>query len=622
MAIVLALAAVLAVVVVVLVRGGGEIVYPVHALWYGQDAEGAVVSGVTTVDITAPKDDPRTLLSLDTSPLEEQGAGVMWQAATALAEAHSVMESGFDPRLGQVTYSIPEQIDGPSAGALLSVGSLAAINDVPLLPGMTMTGTVRPDGSVGPVGGIPAKLRAAAEAGLTRVLIPLGETTSIDPVDGATVELATYGRTLGLDVVPVASVADAYAIMTGTTLPESVGKGPAADRALTELLNRRAAALNAETASVLARLDSREQATSDPDERSRIRDLTSVADDAIGDDDPVLAYASAAEAGKAASVELARSTLLQEAATAALPTLVDRTRQDVLRFREGVLDDLRKAAQTPVTSMEQAPALADALSWGDRALAVANVSLDLLDDVGSVSELEEIVTFLEPARFDEQTHLPTSLEVLGVLQGAPIANPEGVAGLIDAYASLLGDASQANLAYMNSLGIASGSEIAQKLSQEVGSRYQEGPQIFADVPGTMAQSVLRLSAAMGLFADSTSHVNQMAATEPGTIGSVVIGKNGDFSTEADVARETVDREVATASGFVLDPSYLAWSRDWASSKTDGRLPGATDMWALEGLQQQWRSVLQGRVLVALGKSREEGHLKVGNAIEDLPDVEQ
>ena len=40
---------------------------------------------------------------------------------------------------------------------------------------ITMTGTINPDGTVGPVGGIPEKIAGTAKAGYKRILIPAGQ---------------------------------------------------------------------------------------------------------------------------------------------------------------------------------------------------------------------------------------------------------------------------------------------------------------------------------------------------------------------------------------------------------------------------------------------------------------
>ncbi|MCK5661516.1 MAG: hypothetical protein KAH86_09160, partial [Methanosarcinales archaeon] len=67
-------------------------------------------------------------------------------------------------------------IGGPSAGGPLTVATIAALNDWTLDPNIVMTGMINPDGSIGPVGGIPYKLEAVKDAGKTVFLIPEGQT--------------------------------------------------------------------------------------------------------------------------------------------------------------------------------------------------------------------------------------------------------------------------------------------------------------------------------------------------------------------------------------------------------------------------------------------------------------
>lgn len=65
-------------------------------------------------------------------------------------------------------------IGGPSAGAALAALTTIAVLDLPYDERVAITGTINSGGVVGPVGGIKEKLEAAARAGVTKVLIPLG----------------------------------------------------------------------------------------------------------------------------------------------------------------------------------------------------------------------------------------------------------------------------------------------------------------------------------------------------------------------------------------------------------------------------------------------------------------
>jgi len=72
-----------------------------------------------------------------------------------------------------------EIVDGPSAGAAITVALIATIKGTPLVEGYYMTGTINGDGSIGPVGGVPEKALAVAESGATHFLVPQGEGTIV-----------------------------------------------------------------------------------------------------------------------------------------------------------------------------------------------------------------------------------------------------------------------------------------------------------------------------------------------------------------------------------------------------------------------------------------------------------
>lgn len=124
-----------------------------------------------------------------------------------------------------VTYSFPvtvkvnidPSIGGPSAGLVLSLaiydqltpGSL--VGDVPIAG----TGTIAPDGTVGPIGGIQQKIRAASEAGAELFLVPAddcADAVNADPVHPITlVKVDTMQSAL--------SSIEAYVANPDATLP-------------------------------------------------------------------------------------------------------------------------------------------------------------------------------------------------------------------------------------------------------------------------------------------------------------------------------------------------------------------------------------------------------------------
>lgn len=79
-----------------------------------------------------------------------------------------------DPRDYDIHLNFPGStpIDGPSAGVTVATAIYSAITEKPIDNKIAMTGELSIRGNIKPVGGIPAKIEAAKQAGCTRVLIP------------------------------------------------------------------------------------------------------------------------------------------------------------------------------------------------------------------------------------------------------------------------------------------------------------------------------------------------------------------------------------------------------------------------------------------------------------------
>ncbi len=123
-------------------------------------------------------------------------------------------------------------IGGPSAGAVMTVGVIAALLNKTVNDKVAMTGMINPDGTIGPVGGIPEKLKAAAEAGYKIFLIPVGQQIVYDEkivrektplgyitrIETNKVNLTRLGEKLGVKVIEVATIAQAAKYFLGLNL--------------------------------------------------------------------------------------------------------------------------------------------------------------------------------------------------------------------------------------------------------------------------------------------------------------------------------------------------------------------------------------------------------------------
>ncbi len=66
-------------------------------------------------------------------------------------------------------------IEGQSAGAALTVATIAALENKTVNQDVIITGTINPDGGIGPIGGVFAKAKAAKDVGATLFLVPEGQ---------------------------------------------------------------------------------------------------------------------------------------------------------------------------------------------------------------------------------------------------------------------------------------------------------------------------------------------------------------------------------------------------------------------------------------------------------------
>ncbi|MCT1516003.1 YlbL family protein [Dietzia cercidiphylli] len=75
-----------------------------------------------------------------------------------------------------VEINIDPNVGGPSAGLVLAVAIVDKLSPGELTGGAEVagSGTIRVDGTVGPIGGITHKIRAARDAGATEFLVPAG----------------------------------------------------------------------------------------------------------------------------------------------------------------------------------------------------------------------------------------------------------------------------------------------------------------------------------------------------------------------------------------------------------------------------------------------------------------
>jgi len=133
-----------------------------------------------------------------------------------------------------VVRTTSPMIGGPSAGAIMTIAVISLLENWTLDNKTVMTGMINPDGSIGPIGGIPYKIDAAHSVGATRFLVPKGQMTYTEMVaetisdDGwtqiithpVTKNVSEYAQTTyGIEVDEVGDINEALLYFTGWNFP-------------------------------------------------------------------------------------------------------------------------------------------------------------------------------------------------------------------------------------------------------------------------------------------------------------------------------------------------------------------------------------------------------------------
>lgn len=213
---------------------GGRRETVIYAVWVAPGANQQLEGGFSPVIVRVePNNTGEPAVGATEGTLG--GLGPQWKSATWLAAFNASRVS--DHMLADYEFTVKVgsgRIDGPSASMLTSVAMLALINGDELLQGTTMSGTINPDGTCGPVGGLAQKMQGLKERESTsrspdgkpltflRFGYPVGCRMSINNNAQEQVDLHEWGRGLGFaEVREIADIYDAYEFLTGKSLPRT-----------------------------------------------------------------------------------------------------------------------------------------------------------------------------------------------------------------------------------------------------------------------------------------------------------------------------------------------------------------------------------------------------------------
>lgn len=114
----------------------------------------------------------------------------MRRKSTARGSADNVktllVEMGYPLEKHDLHINFPggAPVDGPSAGAAMAVVAISALTGRRIDGSAAVTGEISVQGKIKAVGGVPAKVEAAKQAGLTRVFVPAENGVEIQHCEG------------------------------------------------------------------------------------------------------------------------------------------------------------------------------------------------------------------------------------------------------------------------------------------------------------------------------------------------------------------------------------------------------------------------------------------------------
>ena len=190
------------------------------ALAVGFDENGTSIGVVTDISVKVIYPGNGRIY-VSTEPLSQIDFQAASRVAALLASYYSRVDISRYDILISIDIDSPV-IGGPSAGVPLFIAIYSALANKSINKYTAGTGMILPDGLIGPVGGIPEKVRAAIENGYFRVVIPSGQSIynvvrqverSIGPIViveniPETINVSALARDLGGEIYEAASFRD------------------------------------------------------------------------------------------------------------------------------------------------------------------------------------------------------------------------------------------------------------------------------------------------------------------------------------------------------------------------------------------------------------------------------
>jgi hypothetical protein len=480
---------------------------------------------------------------------------------------------------------------------------------------------------VGPVGGIPEKIKGAAAEKFKRVLIPAGQRNSTSEADGSLVDVVAEGKKLGVEVTEVNDVYEAYKAFTGSTLPKMSGNGD------TKLDDKAYTRLKAKADEFLAKYDGADAAFGalDPSIQNLLTDLAKLASDSrsravdLGTQGlQAGAFSKALEASAYANAAVATGEAIQVLLTSGIDAYLAKVGQSqALQSEVYAFLDLLKTFEPKTVS--DASGLMAAYSAAIDALTVANFATNQVDSIGkSVSDgtlavSDAVAKLLLPTAYFELAgslveESKAVFEVGRDLGGADIKSGIGVAAVADFFRKG-GDANFAALqsnvikSYSTQYGVSEDEMLARfgdadlDIALAVSERNTiEGlKQYIGD--GVPNAEYAQLGFAISNYARTAGLVMKYYSngTTDNSLNIVGVRSEAALSGGLDLGKSQLAASIGLLRSKSVDPTLQVASYEVANVEREGSVSDK-----FQALVDYWNGLISSRVLAYLGGFEKEG----------------
>ena len=592
------------------VHTSGEVT--VNPLFVATNGNGKSTGGTNPVTVRIqPSSDGK--LRVGFTEDEVAGTGDQWRAAGWGAVTVATLITGAPLNGREVDFDVNGKIDGPSAGGLMTVATLALMRGDAIQPDITMTGTINPDGTVGPVGGIPYKVDGVVAAHKTRMLIPAGQRNSADD-SGNLVDVVEEGQKKGIQVTEVNDIYDAYKAFTGKDLPR-----PAANTD-TKLDNATYDKLKAEVETWLAKFNSSvgDFQALDPDIQQELKSIAKSADDAHKQAQKLSneglqagAFNKAVQAAALANAAVKTGQSLQVLLDQGVQPFVAKVKasQSIQGQIDGLVDDLKTFQPATVSD---AGALADAYSEAIDAVIFSVFGQNQLDAKVS-TEQQAITQATVGAVYYELggTLVDAARDILDVgrgLGGAPL----GPSIQTHDVAEFFRKAGEANLNAFESLIIAPAAEQAHVSEATAKANFANndidyaaattGLQVMGGLEQYFGQAAAsdyaEIGGAVSLYSRAAGLLAKYYALgeiDPKTLNVTGISNDDAFQAAIGLAQQQLRSSIGVLRAKQVNPTLAVAQNEIAGVDREGN---ASDK--LTALSEYWDGYVNSRMLAYLG----------------------